>query len=187
MQGINGVNKIEVVVRVGERCSVADLHAIMDFFLRILDGVFRDVDAMDLNTGKHLFKVIQKKAFATAHVQNLVASFEAIVLYHGACDLFPAPFHVAIAAVVYPPVAIPVVKVPFLSQFCSLGFWILGIVDPGEVVPFCTFVYHRHEINIGHYKSFLISNKATDTRRQTQTVTVIFLLVHVCPWLIQIH
>src|SRR6266850_1987180 len=58
--------------------------------------------------------------------------------------------HVAVAAVIDAPVAVPIVVVPFLRQLGGLRLGKFGIVDARQVVAPGRLVQWRHEVEIGH-------------------------------------
>src|SRR5438445_11843546 len=77
---------------------------------------------------------------------------------HRPGDLFPPALDIAIAAVIYAPVSIPVVVAPFLGELGSLVLGVVAVIHPRQVIPRGRLVKNRHEIDVAHGTDHLIES-----------------------------
>ena len=130
VQGVDRNDQIERAVGERKAFGVAELQPILDLFLGVGQGVFGDVKAGNLKAGHDLRKIVKKKAFAAADVEDAFARLAiAIMLGQVLGDLAPAAV-ITIAAVAGLPAAVPVIEPPLAGQACGLG---LGkLIDPAR-------------------------------------------------------
>src|SRR5438128_3121318 len=122
VEGIERVHQIEMLVRVGKQGGVTHEKSVLDFFLGILYGVHRDVNAVDFDARYHLGEVVEQNILAAADVQDRVAGLDTIAIGHRAGDLFPTALDIAISAIIDPAVPVPILLTPFLGISGSSGF-----------------------------------------------------------------
>src|ERR1700722_14043470 len=123
----------------------------LDLVAGVGEGVFRDVEAGDLEPRQNFLHLVEQERFAAADVEYARSVLEPVDVDQGLRHRLPAPVDELVAAIAVAAVAVPVVELVFLGLHHAMHF---VVVHAREVIALRRLVQRGDDVGQGARSSY---------------------------------